>query len=169
MSDQEKTMFLYVASYDDESSAHEDFELLKELNKEGWVGTYDAGIVSKNPEGKISINRHTDSTGKGLRRGLAVGAVLGIIFPPSILATGLVGAGAGAAIGHSLNDVSKGDLEEVGDLLEDNESAILVIGELRVEEKVRELTKKSIKEYKKEFNSDVADYNKMLDEIEEEV
>ena len=164
MADQDKTMFLYVAAYTDESAANEDFELLKELNKEGWVGTYDAGVVVKDSEGKLSIKRHTDSTGKGLRRGLAVGAVLGIVFPPSILATGLVGAGAGAVIGHKLNDLSKDDLKDIGDLLENNESAIVVLGESKVEDKVKELTKKAIKQYQKDFNSDVKDYNKAIDE-----
>lgn len=164
MSDQDKTMFLYVAAYADETAANEDFELLKELNKEGWVGTYDAGVVSKDSEGKLTVKRHTDSTGKGLRRGLAVGAVLGIVFPPSVLVSGLVGMGAGAAIGHNLNEVSKDDLHDVGELLENNESAIVVLGESKVEDKVRQLTKKAVKEYQKEFNSDVADYNKALDE-----
>ncbi|MCX6728933.1 MAG: DUF1269 domain-containing protein [Candidatus Saccharibacteria bacterium] len=169
MTDQGKNMFLYVAAYSDESTADEDFEFVKELNKEGWVGSYDAGIVSKDNEGKLAISRHTDSTGKGARRGLVIGAVLGVIFPPSILASGLVGVGAGAAIGHSMNDVSKDDLEEIGELLKNNESAIVVLGESKVKDKVRELTKQAIKEYQKEFNSDVADYNKAMDEISKEV
>lgn len=169
MPDIDSNMFLYVAAYSDELAASEDFELLQDLNKEGWVGTYDAGVVVKDSEGKLSVKRHTDSTGKGLRRGLAVGAVLGLIFPPSIIVSGLVGAGAGAAIGHSLNDVTKDDLKDIGELLENNESAIVVLGELKVEEKIRELTKKSIKEYQKEFNSDVKEYNKYLDEVVKEI
>ena len=169
MSDQDKELFLYVAAYEDETMANEDFELLQELNKEGWVGTYDAGIVVKDSDGKLSIKRHTDSTGKGTRRGLAIGAVLGIVFPPSILAAGLVGAGAGAAIGHSLNDVTKDDLKGIGELLENNESAIVVIGESTVEDKVRDLTKQAVKEYQKEFNSDVKEYNKALDAAVKEI
>ncbi len=165
----DKTMFIYVAAYSDETAASEDFELLQALNKEGWVGTYDVGIVTKDAEGKLNVKRHTDSTGKGLRRGLAVGAVLGIIFPPSIIASGVIGATAGATIGHSLNDVSKDDLKDIGELLENNESAIVVIAESKVEDKVRELTKHAIKEYQKEFNSDVAEYNKSLDEAVKQV
>lgn len=169
MSDQDENMFIYVAAYEDETAANEDFELLKELNKEGWVGTYDAGVVVKDSDGKLSISRHTDSTGKGTRRGLAVGAVLGVIFPPSILAAGLVGAGAGAVIGHSLNDVSKDDLKDIGNLLENNQSAIVVLGESTVEDKIKDLTKQAVKEYQKEFNSDVADYNKAIDQAVKEM
>ncbi len=169
MADQDNKMFLYVAAYDDEAAASEDFELLKGLHTEGWVGTYDAGVVVKDHEGKMSVSRHTDSTGKGTRRGLAVGAVLGIIFPPSVLVAGAVGAGAGNVIGRHLNDVSKDDLKTLGELLEDNQSAIVVIGESKVAEMIAKELKNAVKEYKKEFNTDVGEYNKALDEMVKEI
>lgn len=169
MADDNKDMFLYVAAYEDATAAGEDFQLLVDLHKEGWVGTYDAGIVSKDEDGKLSIKRHTDSTGKGARKGLAIGAVLGIIFPPSILAAGLVGAGAGSVIGKNMNDVSKEDLREIGEFLDNNESAIVVIGESKVEDMIEKELKHAIKEYKKEFNADVAEYNKDLDNLIKEI
>lgn len=164
-----KDMFLYIGTYDDENVANEDLELVKALHKEGWVGTYDIGVVAKDGEGKLSVKRHTDSTGKGARRGLAVGAVLGVIFPPSILASGVVGAGVGSIVGKSFNEVSKDDLKELGSLLDDNQSALVVIGESRVEEMITKEIKNAIKEYKKDFNADVDEYNKALDELVKEV
>jgi uncharacterized membrane protein len=169
MSDENKSMFLYVAAYNDEASAEKDFESLMELRKEGWVGTYDAGIVSKDAEGKLNISRHTDSTGKGVRRGLVIGVLLGVIFPPSVLAGGLIGAGTGAAIGHSFNDISKDDLKELGEFLEKNQSALVVVGESKVEEMVRKAVKQAVKDYKKEFNADVKEYNKELDDLIKEI
>lgn len=169
MSDQDKEMFLYVAAYDDEAAASKDFQLLKDLHSEGWVGTYDAGVVVKDQDGKMNVSRHTDSTGKGTRRGLVVGAVLGVVFPPSVLVAGAVGAGAGNLIGRSLNDISKDDLKSLGELLENNQSAVVVIGESKVEEMVAEGLKNAVKEYKKEFNADVGEYNKALDELVKEI
>jgi uncharacterized membrane protein len=165
----EDNMFLYVGAYSDETAAQEDFDALKDLHKEGWVGTYDAGIVAKDAEGKMSIKRYTDSTGKGARRGLAVGVLLGIIFPPSIIASGAVAAGAGAAIGHSFNDISKDDLKALGELIDNNQSALVVIGESKVEEMVDKAVKQAVKEYKKEFNADVKEYNKSLDAVIKEL
>ncbi len=162
-------MFLYVGAYSDEVTAQEDFDALKALHKEGWVGTYDAGIVVKNNEGKMNIQRHTDSTGKGAREGLVVGVVLGIIFPPSVIVSGAVAAGAGAAIGHNFNDISKDDLKTIGELIDNNQSALVVIGESRVEEMVDKAARQALKEYKKEFNADVSEYNKALDEAIKEI
>jgi uncharacterized membrane protein len=161
--DTDESMFLYVGAYADEESAIVDYDALVELHKEGWVGSYDVGIVAKDANGKLDVRRHTDSTGKGTRRGLAVGVLLGVIFPPSILASGAVGAAAGAAIGHSFNAISKDDMKEIGEYMQDNQAALVVIGESKVEELVDQAAKTALKEYKKEFNADSKEFNKQLD------
>jgi uncharacterized membrane protein len=160
----QETMFLYVGAYATETSAKEDYDALLKLHKEGFVGSYDVGIVTKAADGKLDIARHTDSTGKGARRGLAVGVFLGIVFPPSILASGVVGAGAGAAIGHHFNEISKDDLKEIGDFLEDNEAALVIIGESQIQEMVNQAAKSALKEYKKEFNANAREFNRQIDQ-----
>jgi uncharacterized membrane protein len=169
MAKSEKTMFLYVGAYEDESSAENDYDVFLELHKEGWVGSYDIGIVTKDENGKIDIKRHTDSTGKGAKRGLAVGALIGVIFPPSILVSGAVGAGAGAALGHRFNDISKEDMKEIGSYIEDNEAAMVVIGDLQVQEMVDKAAKSALKEYKKEFDASAKSYDKELDKAIKEI
>jgi len=166
---EDKKMFLYVGAYPDEQSAEADYKAFLDLRKEGWVGSYDVGIVVKDNEGKIDVTRHTDSTGKGTRRGLAVGVLLGIVFPPSILAGGLIGAGSGALIGRHFNDISKKDLKELGDYIEDNEAALVIIGESKVDEMVKQAAKSAIREYKKEFNADADEFNRQLDKAEKEI
>lgn len=163
MADSDKTMFLYVGAYEDEDAASEDYKALVALHKEGWVGSYDAGIVSKDDEGKLDIKRRTDSTAKGTKRGLAVGALMGVIFPPSILASGLIGAGAGRLIGKHFNDIPREDLKMIGDYIERNQSALVIVGESKVEEMVDKATRNALKAYKEEFNADVKAYNKELD------
>ena len=165
----DKSMFLFVGEYPDEDTATDDYNALIDLHKEGWVGSYDVGIVTKQEDGKLEVNRHTDSTGKGTRRGLAVGVLLGVIFPPSILVSGVVGAAAGAAIGHSFNDISKDDLEKIGSFLQEDEAALVVIGELKVEEMVNKAAKQAFKQYKKEFNAEAAEFNKQLDQAIQDV
>jgi uncharacterized membrane protein len=74
---------------------------LKELHREHVVGTYDAAVVTKNEEGKGEIvDKIEKPTQHGGWAGMAVGAAMGLIFPPGILVGGLLGAGAGALIGH---------------------------------------------------------------------
>ena len=110
-------MFLYAGEYDDVDDAKADLKDLKELHREHLVGTYDAAVVTKNEKGKVKIVDKTEKpTQHGGWAGLAAGAAIGLIFPPSILVSGLIGAGAGALIGHLRGGMSNSDLKEVSKL-----------------------------------------------------
>ena len=66
------------------------------------VGTFDAAVITKKEKGKVKIVDKTEKpTQHGGWAGLAVGAAIGLIFPPSILVSGLVGAGAAPSSGTS--------------------------------------------------------------------
>ena len=118
-------MFLYAGEYDDVDDAKADLKDLKELHREHLVGTYDAAVVTKNEKGKVKIVDKTEKpTQHGGWAGLAAGAAIGLIFPPSILVSGLIGAGAGALIGHLRGGMSDSDLKEVGEMLDESEAAL---------------------------------------------
>jgi uncharacterized membrane protein len=85
-------VFIYAAVYDSVDDAKADLEDLKELHREHVVGTYDAAVITKNEEDKVDIvDRIEKPTEHGGWAGAAVGALLGLIFPPAMLATALVG------------------------------------------------------------------------------
>jgi uncharacterized membrane protein len=158
-------MFLYAGEYDDVDDAKADLKELKELHSEHLVGTYDAAVVTKNENGKVKIVDKTEKpTQHGGWAGLAVGAAIGLIFPPSILVSGLVGAGAGALIGHLRGGMSDSDLKEIGEMLDESEAALIVVGEATVERAVEEQTKRAKKELKKEVRADAKEMEKAIDE-----
>jgi uncharacterized membrane protein len=158
-------VFLYVGEYDSVEDAKADLEELKELHREDVVGTYDAAVVTKNEEGKVKIvDKIEKPTQHGGWAGLAVGAALGLIFPPSILVSGLVGAGAGALIGHLEGGMSRSDLKEVGESLERSEAALIVVGEATIERAVEEATRRAKKEMKKEVRADAREMERAIDE-----
>ena len=95
--------------------------------------------------------------------GLAVGAALGLIFPPSVLVSGLLGAGAGALIGHLEGGMSRSDLKEVGEMLEKSEAALIVVGEATIERAVEEATRRAKKELKKEVRADAREMDRAID------
>jgi uncharacterized membrane protein len=161
--EQDQKMVIFVATYDDKAKADQDYKSLLDLHKEGWLGTYDVGVVAKSDKGKLDIVRHSDSTGKGARDGAVIGAVLGLLFPPAIVASTVAGGLIGTAVGHSLNDIPRHDLKEIGDMIENGQCAMVVLGQLQIEEGLHKATKRAIKEYQREFNVDVADYNRQLD------
>jgi uncharacterized membrane protein len=94
---------------------------------------------------------------------LAVGAAVGLIFPPSVLVSGLVGAGAGALMGHLQGGMSRSDLKEIGETLEESEAALIVVGEATIERAVDEATKRAKRAMKKEVRADAKEIERLID------
>src|SRR5215210_2830277 len=142
----ENPVFLYAGEYESVEDAKADLETLKELHREHLVGTYDAAVVTKNEEGKVKIvDKIEKPTQHGGWAGLAVGAAIGLIFPPSLLVSGLAGAGAGALIGHLRGGMSRDDVKEIGEMLDESEAALIVVGEATIERAIEEETKRAKK------------------------
>lgn len=158
-------MFLYAGEYESVEDAKADLKALKELHHEHLVGTYDAAVITKNENGKVKVVDKTEKpTQHGGWAGLAVGAAIGVVFPPSILVSGLAGAGAGALIGHLRGGMSNSDLEEIGETLDDSEAALIVVGEATVERAVEEQIRRAKKEMKKEVRAEAKEMEKAIDE-----
>ena len=158
-------MFLYAGEYDNVDDAKADLEVLKEMHREHVVGTYDAAVVTKTEEGKVKIvDKIEKPTQHGGWAGMAVGAAIGLIFPPSILVGGLLGAGAGALIGHLEGGMSRSDVREVGEMLDNSEAALIVVGEATLERAVDDATKRAKKQMKKEIRADARAMEKAVDE-----
>ncbi len=157
-------MFMYVGDYESVDDAKADLEALRELHSEHVVGTYDAAVLTKDEEGNVKIVDKTEKpTQHGGWAGLAVGAAVGLIFPPSILVSGLVGAGAGALIGHLHGGMSRSDLKEIGEVLDESDAALIVVGEATIERAVEEATRRAKKEMKKEVRADAKEMEKAID------
>ena len=75
------SVFVYVGTYPSEVAARADYDIVKDLHAEKMVGTYDAAVVTKDPDGKVHVNKDETATRHGAWGGAAVGAVVGILFP----------------------------------------------------------------------------------------
>ena len=80
----EDGMFLYIGTYPSEADARADYEIVKELHSLDAVGTYDAAVITKDDQGKVHVNKDESATRHGGWGGAAAGAVVGLLFPPSI-------------------------------------------------------------------------------------
>jgi len=157
-------MFMYVGDYESVDDAKADLEALRELHSEHVVGTYDAAVLTKDEEGNVKIvDKIEKPTQHGGWAGLAVGAAVGLIFPPSILVSGLVGAGAGALIGHLHGGMSRSDLKEIGEMLDESDAALIVVGEATIERAVEDATRRAKKEMKKEVRADAKEIERAID------
>ena len=118
----DEPVFLYLATYDSDADAQVDFEAVKALHKDHMIGTYDAAVITKDEHGHVHVSKHEKPTQHAAWTGLAAGAVLGIIFPPSLLVGAAAGGLAGGLIGHFWKGLSRKDVQELGELLDDGEA-----------------------------------------------
>jgi uncharacterized membrane protein len=160
----DKNLFLFVGVYGSKADADADYDVLKELHKEKVVGTYDAAVISKDADGKVHVSKHEKPTQHGAWSGLGIGAVIGVIFPPSVLAAGAVGAAAGGLIGHLRGGMSRGDMKEIGDELDKGQAALIIIGEDKLDEAVAKELKRMNKQIEKEIQADAHETRKQLDD-----
>src|SRR5512133_3144230 len=110
-------VFLFIGTYPDEASARSDYDVVKDLHSAGAVGPYDAAVVTKDDAGKVHVNKDETATRHGAWGGAAVGAVVGILFPPAVIGTAVVGAAVGGVSGHLWRGMSRADVKEFGELI----------------------------------------------------
>jgi uncharacterized membrane protein len=161
MADSE-SVFIFVGSYPDEASARSDYDVVKNLHDEGAVGTYDAAVVTKDDNGKVHVNKDEMATRHGAWGGAAVGAVVGILFPPSLIASAAVGAGIGGVSGHLWRGMSRADVKELGDVIDDGEAALVIVGQSKVKEALDKATLKAEKQVAKELDVDPKDIDQAV-------
>ena len=158
----DRPVFLYAALYDDIADAEADYDAVFDLHAAGAIGTFDSAVIRKDDDGKVRVTKTEKPTPPGAWTGAGVGALVGIIFPPAILGSAIVGAGAGGLVGHLRKGISRGDLKDLGDELERGSAAVIVIGESKIEEQLQKAVKRANKLIEKEIDADA-------DELEREI
>ncbi|HZV72356.1 MAG TPA: DUF1269 domain-containing protein [Conexibacter sp.] len=158
----DEPVFLYLAAYDSEDDARLDYDALLELHAAGVVGTYDAALVVKDADGKVHVHKHEKPTQHGAWTGIGVGAVVGILFPPSLIASAVVGGAAGGVIGHLWRGLSRSDVKDLGELLDSGEAGLIVIGRSKLEEMLERELRRANRRVEKELKVDAKDLEKEL-------
>jgi len=132
MAQAENAVSVIAAFYRNQDQANLVLETLQQMQKDGAVKLLDAAVmVRDNESDKIRIKETAEVTGrKGAVGGAVVGGIIGVIFPPSILATAAIGAAAGAVLGHFTDQGFKNNLlKEIGENLPPGGSAIVAVVE----------------------------------------
>jgi uncharacterized membrane protein len=123
---------LYIAAYDDENAAQNDWNAIKGLVKAQLITVDALVLVSRGTDGKIHVKDDASDVGVGAVLGAVGGAILGLIFPPAFLASALVGAGVGAGTGAILDHHHKNEIKaDVEDVLPPGSSGIVALFEER--------------------------------------
>ena len=164
-----EAVFIYIGTYPSEAAARDDYGVVKDLHAAGTVGTYDAAVVTKHDSGKVHVNKDEMATRHGAWGGAAVGAVVGILFPPSLIAGAAVGAAAGGVGGHVWRGMSRADVKELGDVIDAGQAALVIVGESTVEQAVEKAGLKAEKHVAKELDVSPKDIDKAVQEAAAQV
>jgi uncharacterized membrane protein len=164
----DRPVFLYAATYANQADAFADYDSLLDLHTAKLIGTYDVALIIKDGDGKVHVSKHEKPTQHGAWGGIAVGAVVGILFPPSVIGAAAVGGLVGGVGGHLRRGMSRGDAKELGELLEGGEAALIVIGESRVGEELDKALTRAEKSVEKEIDADSKEFKRELEAAEKE-
>lgn len=149
------TFIVFAASYDTLGAAEADYHAVRDFYlTSGLLDTYDAAVITRDDAGKVRIViKHEQPTRQGAWHGLGIGLVGGALvalFPAVGLGAGLLlgatgGAGLGALAGHVSAGLKRADLKDLGELLDEGHSGLVVVaaGDLgdRVEHVIRRASK----------------------------
>lgn len=121
---------IFVAAYGTETGAATALDAFHETHGGGTIDLIDTTVVVHGADGKVTIPEQPTKgeARRWLKRGAIAGGVAGLIFPPSLIATAIVGGGVGGLWG-SIRDkgFSDDDLRRIGDDLPPGSSAVIAV------------------------------------------
>jgi len=161
--------FILVATYPDERAARDDYQVVKEAHKRGLVGSYDAAVITKDRNGKIHENKDETGTRHGAWWGIAAGAAVGVLFPPSIIGAAAAGGVIGGVSGHLAKGMSRSDARELGDFIDPGQAGLVVVGESKVEHALADAVTRAEKQTAKELDVDPKDVDRIMHETIREI
>ena len=146
--------FIYLATYQDEDRAQDDYRVVKDLHAGGLVGAYDAAVVTKDPKGKVHENKDETATRHGAWWGVAAGAAVGVLFPPSVLGSAAAGGVIGGVSGHLAKGMSRSRAKELGDFIDPGQAGLIVVGESKWRQAIEEAVTRAEKETAEQLDVD---------------
>ncbi|HLN76622.1 MAG TPA: DUF1269 domain-containing protein [Nocardioidaceae bacterium] len=158
------TFAAFAATYGSLEDAEQDYETIKSLYySEGILDTFDAAIIAKDEKGKVKIvKRHEQPTRQGAWLGGGLGLATGLcvaLFPAVgigaavVYGTGL-GAGLGAIAGHAAGGMSRSDLKDLGETLDEGECALVAVAATAIADRVAASIERAEKVERKELKAD---------------
>jgi uncharacterized membrane protein len=165
----QRPVFLYIGVYDDPAVARADLEVVHVLHLDEVIGAYDAAVAVKQADGSVHIQKHESATRRGAWTGIAAGAIVGILFPPSIIGAAAVGGLAGGLIGHFWRGMSRKDVHELGELLDTGQALLIVVGQDKLSAALEKAELKAHTKVEKQIDMKGEDLDAELAEVSRQV
>ncbi len=119
---------LIVITFNEESRAVDALTSLHRLRDQGEIEFYDAGIVAKDKDGKLSMKQIAEKMPEEFMWGSLMGSFIGLIGGPAGAVAGTVAGGlTGAALDLIDVGVRKDFIDQVGKSLQAGNSAVVAL------------------------------------------
>jgi uncharacterized membrane protein len=119
-----KNLSTTVATYADSHPAEKDWDALEAAAGSGSIELADAAMVVRNDGVVSTVHRHSHH---GWGKGAIAGAVVGLLFPPTLIAGAVTGAAGGAVIARLNRSLDRGDIKDLGEAMDAGEIALVVL------------------------------------------
>ncbi len=131
---------LIVAQFADMDSAKAAYMGLLDAEMKRAIDIDGVLVVNADYQGKIHVQKMTDHTTRdGFLWGAVAGVVLGVIFPPTILASAAAVGAAGAVVGKIGNELKKGDVAaELASVITPGTSGIVALVDITAVDAVKQ-------------------------------
>ena len=139
------TLYVIAAAYDDVGPAVADYEAIKLLYRQVHTShDFDAAVIAKDENGKVHIvKKHEQPTRHGAVVGLGWGLAVGVaaaLFPPIGMgiaaASGSAGAAIGGVAGHASGGMSRSDLKDLGETLDEGQAGLIAVYETNLADQI---------------------------------
>lgn len=157
--------FVCMGLYEAEDKAWNDMEQLVNLGASRRLLLKDAAIVTKAEDGSVEIVEKTSGAKAG--SGAMIGAVVGVLFPPAILASAAVGGAAGGMLRHVTRALSRADVKDLGEMLDRGQVCLVAVAEQESADVVTDAMSGATERVARRMNVDREGLEGALREIEQ--
>jgi uncharacterized membrane protein len=119
-----KNLSTTVAVYEDMDAAAADWEALEAAAQDGRVDLADAALVTHDEEKVKAVDRQSHH---GWGKGAVAGAVVGILFPPALVGSAVVGAAGGGVVARLNRSLDRGDIKDLGEVMDAGDIVIVAV------------------------------------------
>jgi len=114
-----------IATYADRSAAEKDWQAVEQSASDGTIDLADAALVIRDAEGGVTtVNRQSHH---GWGKGAVAGAVVGLLFPPTLIAGAVAGAAGGGLLARLNRSLDRGDIKDMGEAMDSGEIALVIL------------------------------------------
>lgn len=126
-----------VGVYDNMASAEKDWAAIEDAASKSSIDLADAALVYRPASGDVKTIHRQEHHGWG--KGAVAGGVVGLLFPPAIIAGAALGGVGGAVVGTLSRCLNRHDIKDLGETMDRGQISVVVVSAIDSVAQVHEL------------------------------